>query len=129
MVYVLTGFGGATAALLLILTPHTLLWFAAGLLAYNFFQGINYTAFSSLCYEIVGSDNPLASTQMALLAASANLPISYMTAVDGHFHTTHGLVGMLAVDATMSVAVGTVLLVVMRRMGAGRKTEIALAAG
>jgi hypothetical protein len=29
----------------------------------------------------------------------------------------------------MSVAVGTVLLVVMRRMGAGRKTEIALAAG
>jgi len=129
-VYVLTGFGGATAALGLICTPHSMQWFAAGVLTYTFCQGINYTAFSSLCYEIVGPGNPLASTQMALLAASANLPISYMTAVDGHFHTTHGLTGMLAVDATMSVAVGTLLLAIFHRMGhLGRKAEVALVAG
>jgi hypothetical protein len=130
MVYILTGFGGATAALGLIFTPHLLPWFAAGVLGYAFCQGINYTAFSSLCYEIVGPGNPLASTQMALLAAAANLPISYMTAVDGHFHTTHGLAGMLAVDATMSVAVGTVLLLIFYRMGhLGGKAEVAVAAG
>jgi len=128
-VYILTGFGGATAALALIFTPHMLPWFAAGVLGYTFSQGICYTAFSALCYEIVGPGNPLASTQMALLAAAANLPVSYMTAVDGHFHTTHGLAGMLAVDAAMSVAVGTVLLVVIRRMGMGSKTEVAIAAG
>jgi len=130
MVYILTGFGGAMAALGLICTPHLLPWFAAGVLAYTFCQGINYTAFSALCYEIVGPGNPLASTQMALLAASANLPISYMTAVDGHFHTTHGLAGMLAADAAMSAAVGTLLLVIFHRMGhLGRKAEVALAAG
>jgi PAT family beta-lactamase induction signal transducer AmpG len=129
MVYILTGFGGATAALGMICTPHMLPWFAAGVLAYTFCQGINYTAFSALCYEIVGPENPLASTQMALLAAAANLPISYMTAVDGHFHTTHGLAGMLAVDATMSVTVGMVLLLVIRRMGMGSKAEVALVAG
>jgi len=117
IVYILTGFGGATAALGLIRTPHTLEWFAAGVLAYNFFQGINYTAFSALCYEIVGPRNPLAATQMALLAAAVNLPISYMTAVDGHFHTTHGLAGMLAVDGLSSIAVGTTLLLVLRRVG------------
>ena len=105
--YILTGFGGAAAALGLIRTPHTLLFYAAGVLMYDFFTGINYTAFTSLEYEIVGSGNPLASTQFALLSASANLPISYMTAVDGHFHTTHGLGGMLAVDALSSVVVGT----------------------
>jgi PAT family beta-lactamase induction signal transducer AmpG len=131
-VYILTGFGGAMAALGLIWAPHTLEWFAAGVLAYNFFQGINYTAFSALCYEIVGPGNPLASTQMALLAAAANLPISYMTAVDGHFHTTHGLAGMLAVDAVSSLVVGTTLLLVFRRFGVGRadsqtETEPALA--
>jgi hypothetical protein len=104
----------------LIWTPHTLEWFAAGVLAYTFFQGINYTAFSALCYEIVGPGNPLASTQMALLAAAANLPISYMTAVDGHFHTTHGLAGMLAVDAVSSLVVGTTLLLLFRRFGVGR---------
>ncbi len=119
-VYILTGFGGATAALGLIWTPHTLEWFAAGVLAYNFFQGINYTAFSALCYEIVGPGNPLAATQMALLAAAANLPISYMTAVDGHFHTTHGLAGMLAVDAVSSLMVGTTLLLAFRKFGVGR---------
>ena len=133
-VYILTGFGGATAALGLIRTPHTLEWFAAGVLAYNFFQGINYTAFSSLCYEIVGPRNPLAATQMALLAAATNLPISYMTAVDGHFHTTHGLTGMLAVDGLSSVTVGAILLIVIRRFGLGRgdgrtEREAALAGG
>jgi len=129
MVYILTGFGGATAALGLICAPHILPWFAAGVLTYTFCQGINYTAFSSLCYEIVGPENPLASTQMAVLAAAANLPISYMTAVDGHFHTTHGLAGMLAVDAGMSMAVGTALLLLIRRMGKGSKAQVALVAG
>jgi len=130
MVYILTGFGGATAALGLICTPHLLPWFAAGVLTYTFSQGINYTAFSALCYEIVGPGNPLASTQMALLAAAANLPISYMTAVDGHFHTTHGLAGMLGVDALSSLVVGMLLLTVFHRMGLlGRKPEVALVAG
>ena len=69
-VYILTGFGGAAAALGLIRTPHTLLFYAAGVLMYDFFTGINYTAFTSLEYEIVGSGNPLASTQFALLSAS-----------------------------------------------------------
>ena len=127
-VYVVSGFGGAAAALGLIRAPHTLLFFAVGVLVYDFFTGINYTAFTSLEYEIVGSGNPLASTQFALLSASANLPISYMTAVDGHFHTTHGLGGMLAVDALSSIVVGTVLLVVFHRMGhLGKRAEMAVA--
>jgi PAT family beta-lactamase induction signal transducer AmpG len=116
-VYIVTGFGGAAAALGMIRAPHTLLYFAMGVLVYNFFTGINYTAFSAMEYEIVGAGNPLAATQMALLTASANLPISYMTAVDGHFHTTHGLGGMLAVDAVSSVVVGAALLIWFRRMG------------
>jgi MFS transporter, PAT family, beta-lactamase induction signal transducer AmpG len=119
-VYVIAGFGGAIAALSLIWTPHTLFFYAAGLLAYNFFQGINYTAFTAFEFEIVGPGNPLAATQIALLTAAANLPISYMTAVDGHFHSTHGLPGMFAVDAISSIVVGTVLLRVFRRMAAGR---------
>lgn len=68
---------------------------------------------------------------MALLTASANLPISYMTAVDGHFYSTHGLAGMLGVDACSSIAVGTILLLVFRRI-APRRTiaaEVALEPG
>jgi hypothetical protein len=129
-VYVVAGFGGAAAALGLIWSPHTLAWYAAGVLAYNFFQGINYTAFLALCFEIVGPGNPLSSTQIALLTAAANLPISYMTAIDGHFHTAHGLSGMLAIDAVSSLVVGTVLLLVFRRYAGrmGPQTATPLAA-
>jgi len=110
LVYICTGFGAALAALAMIYTPHTLPYFAAGVLTYNFFTGINYTAFSAMCYQIVGSGNPLAATQMALLTAAANLPISYMTTIDGHLHTTHGLAGMLAIDAITTLIVGGALL-------------------
>jgi PAT family beta-lactamase induction signal transducer AmpG len=120
-VYIVAGFGGAIAALGLIRAPHTLAWFAAGVLVYNFFQGINYTAFTAYCFEIVGPGNPLASTQFALLYAAANLPISYMTAVDGHFHTRGGLGAMLAVDGLSSIGMGTVLLLGFR--WADRRSE------
>ena len=124
-VYIAAGFGGALAALALIWTPHTALFYAAGVLAYNFFQGINYTAFTSLEFEIVGPGNPLASTQIALLTAASNLPISYMTAIDGHIHTTHGLDGMLAVDGLSSLVVGMALLLAFRRIEARRGEKAA----
>jgi PAT family beta-lactamase induction signal transducer AmpG len=113
-VYVIAGFGGAAAALSLIWMPHLLPFYAGGVLAYNFFQGINYTAFTAFEYEIVGPANPLSSTQIALLTAASNAPISYMTVVDGHLYTTHGLPGMLAIDAAASILVGTALLVLFR---------------
>jgi PAT family beta-lactamase induction signal transducer AmpG len=118
-IYVVAGFGGAAAALALIWLPHTLAFFVGGVLAYNLFQGINYTAFTAFEFEIVGPGNPLAGTQIALLTAASNAPISYMTRVDGHFYGTHGLAGMLAVDALSSILVGTVLLLLFRRSGVG----------
>ena len=119
-VYILTGFGSALVALYLIEAPHVFAWYAAGVLAYSFFQGISYTAFSSFCYEIVGAANPLAGTQMALLAAAANLPISYMTAIEGHAHSRFGLNGMLATDAVSTLIVGTTVLFALRHTRLGR---------
>jgi PAT family beta-lactamase induction signal transducer AmpG len=126
-VYVVAGFGGAAAALALIWMPHTLAFYAVGVLGYNLFQGINYTAFSAFSYEIVGPRNVLAGTQISLLAAAANAPISYMTLVDGHFYGTHGLAGMLAVDAGGSIAMGIILLLVFRRVRVGKSVEAAVA--
>jgi hypothetical protein len=115
-VYVMTGIGGAVFVMGLIWSPHTLVAFAVGVLGYNFCQGMNYTAFMALEYEIVGPANPLAATQMGLLTASGNLPISYMTAVDGRAYAAHGLTGMLAVDAGTSVVTGIVLLILLSRL-------------
>jgi MFS transporter, PAT family, beta-lactamase induction signal transducer AmpG len=123
-VYVVAGFGGAAAAIAMIWMPHTLLFFAIGVLAYNFFQGINYTAFSAFEYEIVGPGNVLAATQISLLTAAANAPISYMTLAETHVYTKHGLTGMFGVDAAASVAMGVVLLLVFRRIGLRRAAVV-----
>lgn len=128
-VYIGTGLLSAAVALFLLAAPHTLGWYAGGVLAYNFFQGVNYTAFSSFCYEIVGPANPLAATQISLLAAAANLPISYMTAIEGHIHTALGLGGMLATDGVSTLIVGTTLLLVLRRFHTRAQTAIRIAAG
>jgi len=119
-VYIGTGFLSAAVALFLLKAPHTFGWYAGGVLAYNLFQGVNYTAFSSFCYEIVGPANPLAATQISLLAAAANLPISYMTFIEGRVHTAHGLGGMLLLDAITTLIVGTTLMLALRRFGVGR---------
>jgi PAT family beta-lactamase induction signal transducer AmpG len=119
-VYVGAGFGGAAAALAMIWMPHTLPFYAIGVLIYSFFQGVNYTAFTAFEYEIVGPGNPLSATQIALLTAASNAPISYMTRVDGHFYGTHGLPGMLGVDACSSILTGSILLLVFRRIAPRR---------
>ncbi len=124
-VYVVAGFGGAAAALSLIWLPHLLPFYAGGVLVYNFFQGINYTAFTAFEYEIVGPANPLSSTQIALLTAAANTPISYMTVIEGRVYAGHGLGGMLAVDGLSSIALGTVLLLLFRRMGREQAAPLA----
>jgi hypothetical protein len=128
-VYVVAGFGGAAAALSMIWMPHTLVFFVIGVLGYNFFQGINYTAFTAFEYEIVGPGNPLAATQIALLTAASNAPISYMTRIDGHFYGKLGLAGMLAADGLSSIVVGTILLLVFWRIGTGRERPDVLLAG
>ena len=75
-VYLIAGTGAAIAAVALALLPHTPNVFAAGVLAYNLFQGLNYTSFVALELEIVGPKNAVSGTMMAMLTASANIPIS-----------------------------------------------------
>ena len=114
-VYVLTGIIGASISVALMLAPRTVPVFVAGVLAYNLAQGLNYAAFTALSYELTGKNNPLAATQVALLTASANLPISYMTALDGLGSAHAGLTGMYAVDAGFSLVACVALLILFRR--------------
>ncbi len=111
-IYIVAGLGAAMAAMAMGLLPHTAAIYAAGLLAYNLFQGFSYTAFTALELEIVGSRNALSGTMMAMLTASSNVPISGMTWVDSRMHDLRGLSAMLYTDAAASVATAVLLLAV-----------------
>jgi PAT family beta-lactamase induction signal transducer AmpG len=109
-IYLLSGVGAAAATVFLGLLPHTVVIFAAGLLAYNFFQGFNYTALTALELEIIGPRNALAGTMIAVLSASSNIPISSMTKLDGWVHDTYGLRAMLFTDGAAALLAVAVLL-------------------
>jgi PAT family beta-lactamase induction signal transducer AmpG len=113
-VYLLAGVGAAIAAIAMGLAPHTVAVYAVGLLAYNFAQGFNYASFTALELEIIGPQNALSGTMIAMLSASINAPISLMTWVDSSIHDNHGLRAMLFVDAGASlVTAGLLVLVVL----------------
>lgn len=109
-VYELAGVGAALFAVALGVLPRTLAVYAIGLLGYNLFQGFNYTAFVALEFEIVGPGNALAGTMMAILTASANVPISSMTWIDGVVHDRFGLRAMYFADAAAAILTAAVLL-------------------
>ena len=109
-IYLLSGVGAAAATVFLGLLPHTVVIFAVGLLAYNFFQGFNYTALTALELEIIGPRNALAGTMIAVLSASSNIPISSMTKLDGWVHDTYGLRAMLFTDGGAALLAVVVLL-------------------
>ena len=112
-IYIATGLGGACVAAATLLLPPSALSFAGAVLAYNFLQGVNYTAYAALCFRLVGRQNPLAATQFSLLFCATCLPISYMTWIDGRGYAAFGLRGLLATDALSSLLFGTALLLVV----------------
>jgi MFS transporter, PAT family, beta-lactamase induction signal transducer AmpG len=104
MSYVLTGLVAAMVTGAMMPAARTMAVFAVGRLLYSFLQGINFTAFTALLYQIVGRDNPLAGTQLSLLNASSCFPIVYMTALDGVGFAHGGINGMLAMDTFVAIA-------------------------
>jgi PAT family beta-lactamase induction signal transducer AmpG len=104
MSYILTGLVAAMVTGAMMPAARTMAVFATGRLLYSVLQGINFTVFAALLYQIVGKNNPLAGTQLSLLNAAACLPIVYMTALDGVGFKHGGMNGMLAVDTFVAVA-------------------------
>ncbi len=78
-----SGIAAALCALTAAFVPHTPHSFAVSVLLYNGIAGISYAAFTALALELVGLDNPVASTQMGLFTMVGNAAISYMTWLDG----------------------------------------------
>jgi PAT family beta-lactamase induction signal transducer AmpG len=124
-IYLLLGMTGALVCAVAYFAPKNEFWFTAVILAYNFFQGMNYTAFSSLQLQIVGANNPLAATQMSLLASLANGSMSYMTWLDGRGYQAGGIRGLLATDGLLAAVFCLILLWFFHRIES-RRLEPAL---
>jgi len=125
-VYILTGFGGAAAALALIRTPHVLLFYAAGVLMYDFFTGINYRRSHRWSTRLWVGES--AGFDPVCAAVGEREPADQLHDGGGWALPYDAWAGGNAgVDALSSVVVGAALLTVFHRIGATRKAEVAIA--
>ena len=117
------GTGIALVAIVMAIGPRTPHLFSAGVLAYSFMQGAGYAAFSALVLVAIGRG--AAATKYALLSSIGNLPVAYMTALDGWVHDRFDTVRMLCFDAFSGLAVVIVAIFVLQRVNVRGNVETA----
>lgn len=98
------GFGLALAfvAIVMSVLARTPLVYEVGVLVYAFFVGAGYAAFSAMVVHAIGRG--VASTKYAFCQSLGNLPVVYMTALNGYVHDRYGTSWMLLNEALAAIA-------------------------
>jgi MFS family permease len=113
--YGLFGLLLAISAAAMAIAPRTEAVYIVFTTIYALISGLSYAGFSAVTLEAIG--HGAAATKYNLFASLSNMPIAYMTVVDGWAHTAWGAGGMLYTEAAVGIlGIGAFLLV----MGATR---------
>lgn len=88
--------------------------YISGVLAYNFGLGLLNAAFTTVILFAIGKKD--ASTKYALLSSIGNLPVSYMTAIDGWAHDKGGSKYMLMIEVVLGILFVMICIVVLKWM-------------
>jgi MFS transporter, PAT family, beta-lactamase induction signal transducer AmpG len=99
--YALYGILQAACAVAMALAPRSEAMYILFTLVYALFNGFTYAAFSAVTLEAIGRG--AAATKYSLFASLSNMPIGYMTAVDGWAAGAFGSGAMLHVEAAIAI--------------------------
>jgi len=103
-VYLGIGIVGGLSTLSLLVLPHTPSVYTIGFVAQNVWQSAGLAAGTALILASIGKNNPLASTQFAILNAALAAPLVYMQWIDGHAYGALGLTGLYLTDGGLDLA-------------------------
>jgi len=81
-----------------------------GTTLYLFTIGTCYAMFTAVVLEFLGNSGKSGSTRYSIINSLGNVPVAYMTAVDGLGYGRWGTRGLPAIDAGVGLLAGTVLL-------------------
>ena len=112
MSYALAGGLAAVCALYMAFAPATSMTYAVGYGCYAVSAGIAYAVFTAMVLDILGHRKHAAASGYAVLNSAGNLPIEYMTWLDGMGYGKWGARGLMTVDAAANGGFGIVLLVI-----------------
>lgn len=105
----------AMLALTMAAVPHSVAAYVLFTLMYAFVSGMGFAAFTGFVLEAIGTG--AAATKYNFFAAASNLPVYYMTRIDGLAHDWWGAAGMLYTEAALGivgVAFGTAVMISLR---------------
>ena len=117
--YLTIGFVGSLFTLSLMALAHTPTAFILALVGENLLQSLAITACTAITFDVIGRNNPLASTTFCFLGSMYGLPLSYMLYIDGVGYAHHAAAGAFATDALCgiiaSLLLGALLFYLSRR--------------
>jgi MFS family permease len=99
--YALYGLLMALSTVAMAVAPRTETMYVVFTLIYAFIQGLTYAGFTAVVLETIGLG--AAATKYNLYASLSNMPIAYMTVIDGWAHTRWSAAGLLNVEAAFGV--------------------------
>jgi PAT family beta-lactamase induction signal transducer AmpG len=110
--YALAGILAAIFGTYLALGPATSFTYAAGYSAYAISAGFAYSVYTALVLDVVGRRRHAAAAAYSTLNAAGNVPIAYMTWLDGVGYKHWGARGLMATDAVGNGAFALILLLI-----------------
>jgi PAT family beta-lactamase induction signal transducer AmpG len=109
--YCVLGIASSISGIAMMLAPLSPMSYAIGSLFYSAVAGACWAAGSVLMLELIGADNRAAGTWYAIWCCAGNLPVLYMSWLDGIGYQYFGPRGMLGVDAGMGLLSSAALLI------------------
>ena len=88
-------------AIAMALWPHTAAAYVVFTLIYAFGNGLCFAGFSAVTLEAIG--HGAAATKYNVFASLSNVPITYMTAIEGWAHSRWGTNGLLFLEAGLAI--------------------------
>ena len=110
--YALAGVVAAIFGTYLALGPPTPFTYGAGYSAYAISTGVAYAVYTALLLDVVGHRRHAAAAAYSTLNASGNIPIAYMTWLDGVGYKHWGARGLMGTDAVANGGFAVILLMV-----------------
>ncbi|HEY5927442.1 MAG TPA: MFS transporter [Kofleriaceae bacterium] len=119
LAYMVGGLILAVIAAGMAVSPQNPTTYAIFTLAYQFGGGVAFGTFTGFVLDVIGTG--AAATKYNALASLSNIPILYMTKVDGWASTEYGPVTMLFVDAGSEIAAIAFFIVVLMVVRPGKE--------
>ncbi|MDE3105906.1 MAG: hypothetical protein KGK08_12095 [Acidobacteriota bacterium] len=110
VVYLVLGIGTGLPLLLLAFGPLRPANYFAGATLYIFLVGATYALFTAVVLEFLGTSGKSGSSRYSIINSLGNVPVAYMTFLDGRGAAHWGTRGLPATEAILGAIGGSLLL-------------------